>query len=259
MLIRKLLYDVGISWAFPLILSFHFIVGLPTLKHEAPVKGAIAPGSAVFGHKKVDTILSTAQEQTAEVRQVKEHLGKQNKSLRTLMDITDKTIQDFERLVNAPKVTHNVPVYTEGRSPRWPEEGATSLPQGEGSFERVMGDEAPLSIPVQESNLYRAKRSDETSGAASVTRRVTGDGNAAPFSAASSRAPEAKAVSMTTFLSENTWTGESDIEVIEEEEDFIGATSSRGKICPVCERFFPDSYGQKEFELHVNQHFEGDP
>ena len=250
------LYDVGLSRSFLLILSF-FIVGLLTLKHEAPVKTATAPESAIF-HKKVDSILSTAQEQTAEVRQVKEHLDKQNSSLRTLMEITDKTVQDFERLVSAPKVTRNVSVYSEGTGSRWPEEGATALPQREGSFERVMGDDAPLSIPVQESKLYRVKTSEETSGAAIITKGVTGGRNTAPFSAASSRAPEGRAVAMTTFLSENTWTGESDIEVIEEEEDFIGATPSRGRICPVCERFFPDSYGQKEFEIHVNQHFEED-
>ena len=173
------------------------------------------------------------------------------------MDITDKTIQDFEHLVSTPKAAQNVPVYTDGRRSKWAEEGATSLPQGEGSFERVMGDDAPLSIAVQESNLNRAKRS-ETGGAASVSQRVSGERNVAPFSAVSSRTPEGRAVSMTTFLSENTWTGESDIEVIEEEEDFIGATPSRGKLCPVCERFFPDSYGQTEFELHVNQHFAED-
>ena len=244
-------------FGFLLILSF-FIVGLSTLKHEAPVKRTTSPESAFF-HKKVDTILSTAQEQTAEVRQVKEHLDQQNKSLRTLVDITDKTIQDFKRLVSDPKDTQNVPVYTEGRGSRWPEEGASSLPQGEGSFERVMlKDDAPLSIPVQESNLYRAKRSDETDPAAIVTKGKTGGSHDAPFSAASSRAPGGRAVAMTTYMSENAWTGESDIEVIEEEEDFIGATPSRGKICPVCERFFPDSYGQQEFELHVNQHFGDD-
>ena len=213
------------------------------------MKRTTAPESALL-HKKVDTILSTAQEQTAEARQVKEHLDKQNKSLRTLADITDKSIQDFKRLVSAPKVLENVAVYTEGR---WPEEGASSSPQGEGSVERVMGDDAPLSIPVQESNLYRAKRSDETGLAASVTKGITGERHAA-----SPRASGGRTVSMTTFLSENTWTGESDIEVIEEEEDFIGATPSRGKICPVCERFFPDSYGQHDFELHVNQHFADD-
>lgn len=238
-------------FGFLVILSF-VIVGLSTLKHEAPVKRTTAPESALF-HKKVDTILSTAQEQTAEVSQVKEHLDQQNKSLRTLVDMTDKTIQDFKLLVSAPKDTPNVPVYTEGRGSRWPEEGASSSPQGEGSFERVMGDDAPLSIPVQESNLYRTKRSDETGLAASVTKGITGERHAA-----SSRAPGGRAVAMTTFLSENTWTGESDIEVIEEEEDFIGATPSRGKICPVCERFFPDSYGQQEFERHVNQHFADD-
>ena len=217
------------------------------------MKPATAPESAAF-HKKVDTILSSTQEQTAEARQVKQHLDKQNRSLRALMDITDKTIQDFERLVS-PKATQNVPVYTEGRGSKWAEEGATSLPQGEGSFERALGDDSPLSIPVQESNLYRAKRSDETGGAASVAQRETGERDVAPFSAVSSRAPEGRAVSMTTFLSENR---ESDIEVIEEEEDFVGATSSRGKLCPVCEHFFPDSYGQTEFELHVNQHFADD-
>ena len=235
---------------FDFLSIFYFsIVGLSTSKHEPPVKRTTAPESALF-HKKVDTILSTAQEQTAEARQVKEHLDRQDKSLRALADIADKTIQDFKRLVSAPKVPENVAVYTEGR---WPEEGASSSPQGEGSFERVMGDDAPMSIPVQESNLYGAKRSDETSLAASVTKGITGERHATP-----SRAPGGRAVSMTTFLSENTWTGESDIEVIEEEEDFIGATPSRGKICPVCERFFPDSYGQQEFELHVNQHFADD-
>lgn len=242
-------------FGFLLILSF-FILGLSTLKHDAPVIRT-APESALF-HKKVDTILSTAQEQTAEARQVKEHLDKQNTSLRTLVDITDKTIQDFKRLVSAPKDPQNVPVYTEGRGSRWPEEGASSLPQGEGSFERVMGDDAPLSIAVQESNLYKAKRSDETGPTEIVTKGITGGSHAAPFSAASSRTPGGRAVSTATFLSENTWTGESDIEVIEEEEDFIGATPSRGKLCPVCERFFPDSYGQQEFELHVNQHFTDD-
>ena len=206
----------------------------------------------------MDTILFTAQGQTAEVRQVKEHLDKQNESLRTLVEITDKTIQDFERLVSAPKAPQNVPVYTEEGDSRWAEEGATLLPQGGGSFERVIGNDAPLSIPVQESNLYRAKKSDATGGSASVTQRVTEEKNVGPFSAASSRAPEGRAVSMSTFVSENTWTGESDIEVIEEEEDFIGSASSRGKICPVCERFFPDSYGQTKFELHVNQHFVDD-
>ena len=121
-------------------------------------------------------------------------------------------------------------------------------PGREGVSSGVMKDDAPLSIAVQESNLYRAKRSDETDPAAIVTK----GSHDAPFSGASSRAPVGRAVSMTTYLSENAWTGESDIEVIEEEEDFIGATPSRGKICPVCERFFPDSYGQQEFELHVN-------
>ena len=63
---------------------------------------------------------------------------------------------------------------------------------------------------------------------------------------------------MGTFLAENTGTGESDIEIIDE-EDFIGATPVVGKICPMCEKFFPESYGQRNFEDHVQQHFGDDP
>ncbi|KAJ7375414.1 hypothetical protein OS493_002178 [Desmophyllum pertusum] len=126
--------------------------------------------------------------------------------------------------------------------------------QRRGEFERVLADDAPLSIPVQESELHRLKRSGEA-GEVIYGQRLSGEINLSPSSSVLSRGAEGRAVAMTTFLSENTGTGESDIEVIEEEEDFIGATPSRGKICPICERFFPDSYGQEEFELHVNQHF----
>ncbi len=214
--------------------------------------------------KKAETMLSAAQEQVVEMREVKKHLDQQNKSLRALKDLTDKTTNDFEQLVSAPKARQNFDdsrgIYPEGRSPRWPEEGAMSLPQGqsnreEENFERVFSDDAPLSMPVQESNLHRFK-SSEVVGESVFAKRLGGGGN---FVAPSSRGAEGKAVPMATFLTENTWTGESDdIEVIEEEEDFIGATPSRGKICPVCERFFPDSYGQSEFELHVDQHFADD-
>ena len=61
---------------------------------------------------------------------------------------------------------------------------------------------------------------------------------------------------MATGVSDGTWTGESDIEVIEEDEDFVGAGLPRGKICPVCDRFFPESFSQRDFEMHVNEHFD---
>lgn len=213
--------------------------------------------------------MSTAQEQVAEMRQVKEHLEQQNKSLRALADLTDKTTSDFVRLVNTPKAKQNFDdsrgISPEGKSPGWQEEGAINLPQGqrnvgEENFERAFSNDAPLSIAVQESNLHRFN-SSEVAGESVFTQRLSGGQNfLAPSSAASSRGGEGRAVPMSTFLSESTWTGESGdgIEVIEEEEDFIGATPSRGKICPMCERFFPDSYGQKEFELHVEQHFSED-
>lgn len=214
--------------------------------------------------------MSTAQEQVVEMKEVKKHLEQQNISLRALKDITEKTTSDFERLVSAPKARQNFDdsrgIYPEGRSPRWPEEGAMSLPQGqrnreEENFERVFSDDAPLSMPVQESNLHRFK-SSEVVGESIFAKRLSGERNFVATSSAVSKGAEGaegRAVPMATFLTENTWTGESDdIEVIEEEEDFIGATPSRGKICPVCERFFPDSYGQSEFELHVDQHFGDD-
>ena len=231
------------------------------------MKRPTAQEKTIF-QKRAETILATAQEQVVEMREVKKHLDKQNISLRTLIDLTDKTTKDFEDLVSAPKAKQNFDdsrgIYPPGGSPRWPEEGAISLPQGErnrgeGNFEREFSDDAPLSIPVQESNLLRYKRNDEA-GESMFAERLSGERNfVASSSMHSSRGGGGKAVSMPTFLSESTWTGESDgIEVIEEEEDFIGATPSRGKSCPVCERFFPDSYGQSEFELHVNQHFGDD-
>lgn len=206
--------------------------------------------------------MSSTQEQVVEMKQVKEHLDKQHKSLHALMGLTDKTTKDFKALISAPKARQDVADSPGGRNPRWPEEaegGAMSFSQGqryreEGSFERVLADDAPLSIPVQESELHRLKRSGEA-GEVIYGQRLSGEINLSPSSSVLSRGAEGRAVAMTTFLSENTGTGESDIEVIEEEEDFIGATPSRGKICPICERFFPDSYGQEEFVLHVNQHF----
>lgn len=52
------------------------------------------------------------------------------------------------------------------------------------------------------------------------------------------------------------WTGESDIEVIEESDQHLGATSMQGKLCPVCESYFPSIRSQDEFERHVRSHFD---
>ena len=215
--------------------------------------------------KKAETMLASAQEQVAEMRQVKEHLYKQNKSLRTLIDLQEKTTEDFLQLVGAPN-PREVPDSPGVRATSDDGAGAARpFTQGqrrtEENFERVFVDDAPLSIAVQETEMNKLKStganaefSNETISNPGLT---LGGGGMAP-AGAFSRGIEGRAISMATAASETMWTGESDIEVIEEEEDFIGATSSRGKLCPVCERFFPSSYGQTEFEWHVQQHFDDD-
>lgn len=216
---------------------------------------------------KAATMLATVKEQTAELKQVKEHLDKQNKSLRTLIDLTEKTTTDFSQLVSAPKPRDVPDSPGESENPQGAEGGAGSLFQEQGSrernFERVFSDDAPLSIPVQETEAERLKNTRanlEFSNAAMYNVRLAGGQRSTPPSSAiSSGGAEGIAVPMATTASEATWTGESDIEVIEEEEDFVGATSSRGKFCPICERFFPASFDQIEFELHVEQHFVNDP
>ena len=245
-----------------IFLIFVYLLGPQASKpEEAPAKRTtVTPQASGVIQKKTETILSTAQEQVVEMRQVREHLDKQNKSLRTLVDLTEKSTKDFQQLISASKarpVAADSPGYPVGRRTRWPEEGEIHFTQGQrlvevGNFERVIAEDAPLSIPVQESELLRLRIQDEAGGAG-FSQRLSGERLPAP----TSRGAEGRAVSMTTFLSENTGTGESDIEVIEE-EDFIGATPSRGKICPMCERFFPESYDQREFENHVEQHFGDD-
>ena len=215
--------------------------------------------------QKAETMLASAQEQVAEMRQVKEHLDKQNKSLRTLIDLQEKTTEDFLQLVGAPN-PREVPDSPGVRATS--DEGAGAarpFTQGqrrtEENLERVFVDDAPLSIAIQETEMRRLK---STGANAEFSNEIIsnpgltlGDGGMAPLGAFS-RGVEGRAISMATAASETMLTGESDIEVIDEEEDFIGATSSRGKLCPVCERFFPSSYGQTEFEWHVQQHFDDD-
>ena len=215
--------------------------------------------------QKAESMLANTREQVAEIRQVTEHLDKQNKSLRTLIDLQEKTTEDFLQSVGAPtprEVSDSPGVRATS------DEGAGAarpFAQGqrriEGNFERAFADDAPLSIAIQETEMRKLKSTGanaEFSSEAMANLRLSGsDGGMAPTGAFSTGL-EGRAVSMATAASETTWTGESDIEVIEEEEDFIGATSSRGKLCPVCECFFPSSYDQYEFERHVQRHFDDD-
>lgn len=215
--------------------------------------------------KKAETMLATAKEQVAEIKKTKEHLDKQDKSLRTLIDLTEKTTQDFSRLVGAPK-PREVPDFPGNRGRPQGAEGGEYMFQGhrsgEENFERAFSSDAPLSIAIQETEMHRLKNTGanvELSDEASYNLRLhSGESGMASSSAVFTRRTEGRVISMATGVSENTWTGESDIEVIEEEEDFVGASMPRGKICPVCERFFSASYGQNAFEMHVQEHFDDD-
>lgn len=235
---------------------------------EAPAAKRIAlptkTGAVV--QKRTETILSTAQQQVAEMKKVREHLKSHDNSLQKLAELTEKTTEDFLKLIREsqarPVGAESSGYPTESRT-RWPVEGETSFTQRQrieevGNFERLIAEDAPLSIPVQEASEYhRLTVQDETGATGGFGRRLNTEKFLSPISESSSDGAEGRAVPMGTVLSENTGTGESDIEVIDE-EDFIGATPVVGKICPMCERFFPESYGQRKFEDHVQQHFVDD-
>lgn len=215
--------------------------------------------------KKAESMLASVKEQVAEVKQVKEHIEKQNKTLRMLTELSVKSTEDFLQFVGTPH-SQDVPDSPRGIAPSSGAEGGTRPPsQGqsrrEGDMKQVFSDDAPLSIPVQESEMCRLQNNvanDETSNEAVYNPRLPGRDEVLAPSGTFTRGTVARTLPMATASSETTGTGESDIEVIEEEEDFLGATSSRGKLCPVCERFFPSSYSQMDFEMHVQEHFVDD-
>ena len=237
---------------------------------EAPAKRTALPTKtdAVL-QKSVETMLSTAQEHVLEMKKVREHLNSQNNSLQKLAELTEKTTEDFMKLIKTsqarPAGAESSEYSTETRT-RWPQEGEMTFTERHrfehvGNFERLVAEDAPLSVPVQavqEASEYHRLNDQDEIGATGFGRRLSKEKYLSPISRASSDGAEGRAVPMGTFLAENTGTGESDIEIIDE-EDFIGATPVVGKICPMCEKFFPESYGQRNFEDHVQQHFGDDP
>lgn len=159
-------------------------------------------------------------------------------------------------------------------------------------------DNTPLSIPIQETNpSFRVRRiGDPTRGLPSEAREVSTDEGTSveeepPLLSLPSRGPPVEAASPQTLRTESSrrsneaganlphsgevtnlrsfsnnvvkpvseWTGESDIEVIDEDDHALGATSMRGGlVCPVCDRYFTSACGQTEFEHHVRSHFDDD-
>ena len=213
--------------------------------------------------KRVETMLSTAQEHVVEMKKVRELLNSQNNSLQKLAELTEKTNEDFTKLIKTsqarPAGAESSGYSTETRTRQEGEITFTERHRFEqvGNFERLVAEDAPLSVPVQavqEASEYHRLNDQDEIGATGFGRRLSKEKYLSPISRASSDGAEGRAVPMGTFLAENTGTGESDIEIIDE-EDFIGATPVVGKICPMCEKFFPESYGQRKFEDHVQQHF----
>lgn len=237
---------------------------------EAPAKRTALPTKTdTVLQKRVETMLSTAQEHVVEMKKVREHLNSQNNNLQKLAELTEKTTEEFMKLIKTsqtrPAGAESSGYPTETRT-RWPQEGEITFTERHrfeqvGNFERLVAEDAPLSVPVQavqEASEYHRLNDQDEIGATGFGRRLSKEKYLSPISRASSDGAEGRAVPMGTFLSENTGTGESDIEIIDE-EDFIGATPVVGKICPMCEKFFPESYGQRNFEDHVQQHFGDDP
>ena len=184
---------------------------------------------------------------------VKDHLDKQKSALGTLVALTRKASQELSRIVT-PSPLHNT---NTGQTVRKTETNATTRSHRleEGTFEHLSED-TPLSLPVQETEEHRVRRVGEPLPIIEERSRKDQAPRASSPVTPSTEGAEGGAVSMTTVASQSTWTGESDIEVIEEDEEILAATSFQGRMCPMCEAYFPQRVSQAEFEFHVTQHFE---
>lgn len=203
-----------------------------------------------------ESMLIFVKRRVTEMTQLKEHLDSHNQSLRVLTELSDRTTTDFVRLVSSRKPEH-VPDSPQRRKFRFEgaEGGSKPLAQGQrksdGNFDRIDSDDAPLSMPVQESDMRRILNTEANAEFSSEPMN-----NRRPTARDRTKITEGSAGA---GVSDSARTGESDVEVIEEEEELLGATSAApGKWCPVCGCFFPASYDQNQFELHVQGHFDDD-
>lgn len=205
-------------------------------------------------------MLTVVKHRVSVVKQVEEILGKQNKSLRVLIALSERNTNQFLKFVSERK-RGDVPLNTQRADlPDEAEGGTNQISQMERKsqrqFEDVDFEEARLSMPVQESKMSRLTRTEDS---AEFSNEATNDRRTISEDRGRNSPSRQTDVSMGTARTDTSRTGESDIEVIEEEDEPYGAASAATeKWCPVCEDFFPASCEQTEFERHVQQHFEDD-
>ncbi|XP_067020569.1 lamin-like protein [Acropora muricata] len=229
-------------------------------KGMSPVAQQTRTVSCKSVQTKVESMLTFVKDRVSQMKQVGEILNNHNKSLRVLISLSERNTSQFLKVVSERK-RGEVPLNTQGSDlPDQAEGGTNQIYQMERKsqrqFEDVGSENERLSMPVQESKMLRLTRTEDNT---EFSNEVTNDRRTISEDRGTNSPSRQTDVSMATVRSDTSRTGESDVEVIEEEDEPYGAASAATeKWCPICEDFFPASCEQSEFERHVQQHFEAD-
>lgn len=208
----------------------------------------------------VESMLTFVKNRVSEMKQVGEILNNHNKSLRILINLSERNTSQFLKVVSERK-RGEVPLNTQRSDVLDQAEGGTNQisqmqRKSQRQFEDVGSEDERLSMPVQESKMLRLTRTEDNT---EFSNEATNDRRTISEDRGTNSPSRQTDVSMATVRSDTSRSGESDVEVIEEEDEPYGAASAATeKWCPVCEVFFPGSCEQSEFERHVQQHFEAD-
>ncbi|XP_015751051.1 PREDICTED: uncharacterized protein LOC107331032 [Acropora digitifera] len=207
----------------------------------------------------VESMLTFVKHRVSEMKQVGEILNIHNKSLRALISLSERNTSQFLKVISERK-RGEVPLNTQlSDLPDQAEGGTNQISQmqrkSQRQFEDVGSEDQRLSMPVQESKMLRLTRTEDNT---EFSNEATNDRRTISEDRGTNSPSRQTDVSMATVRSDTSRT-ESDVEVIEEEDEPCGAASAATeKWCPLCEVFFPASCEQSEFERHVQQHFETD-
>ncbi|XP_029187888.2 tax1-binding protein 1 homolog B-like [Acropora millepora] len=229
-------------------------------KGMSPVAQQTRTVSCKSVQTKVESMLTFVKDRVSQMKQVGEILNNHNKSLRVLISLSERNTSQFLKVVSERK-RGEVPLNTQGSDlPDQAEGGTNQIYQMERKsqrqFEDVGSENERLSMPVQESKMLRLTRTEDNT---EFSNEATNDRRTISEDRGMNSPSRQTDVSMATVRSDTSRTGESDVEVIEEEDEPYGAASAATeKWCPICEDFFPASCEQSEFERHVQQHFEAD-
>lgn len=209
---------------------------------------------------KVESMLTVVKHRVSEMKQVGEILNNHNKNLRSLINLSEWNTSQFLKVVSERK-RGEVPLNTQRSDVLDEAEGGTNQisqmqRKSQRQFEDVGSEDERLSMPVQESKMLRLTRTEDNT---EFSNEATNDRRTISEDRKTNSPLRQRDVSMATVRSDTSRTGESDVEVIEEDDEPYGAASAATeKWCPVCEKFFPASCEQIEFERHVQQHFEAE-